>query len=576
MKRITLTIVTLTAAASAVMAQDPTPPAARPAPTPRPDEVRPVVPPAAATPAPRARKLDRNGDEFYIDRAEIEAARDRAMMQREEWRIDAERVREIASEARAYATTIEPTTIAAMKAFGPMATVKPMTPMAPKAFGYVGEGFARTLPPAPWAQGDPADSVYRSARELLDRGEYGRSAKLFSDIQKNYPTSAYKTAAQYWEAFARYRIGTTDELRQAAKILEPVAARVTPGTSSNYTVDRRTPDSDITSLYARINGVLAMRGDADAAARVSKAASAQGTSCDDEDQRLRGEALSALSQMDPATALPLLRKVVDRKDECSASLRRNAVFILSRRADTESGALLLSVAKSDPNMSVRVEAVNGLARIPGDVGLNALEDILRNEQEERLQRAAVGALMRSDNQKARAGMRALIDRKDAPMNLRIEAINSFSAERATTDDAAYLRGLYAKADNDQLKIAVVNAVGRIGGAENDAWVMNIARNQNEPSSVRATAINRFMRSNTVAVADLVKLYDASAESREIRSRVISMLGQRKEPEAADKLYDIARSSTDVPIRMQALNALSNKKDPRATKLLEDILDGKKP
>ena len=39
-------------------------------------------------------------------------------------------------------------------------------------------------------------------------------------------------------------------------------------------------------------------------------------------------------------------------------------------------------------------------------------------------------------------MRALIDRKDAPMNLRIEAINSFNNDRATTEDAAYLRSLY--------------------------------------------------------------------------------------------------------------------------------------
>jgi len=564
MKRITLTIVTaitavtLAATTTAAIAQDPTPPA-RPVPAPRaPEIVRPTTAPRAAA-APHV----------YIDRADIEAAREAS-------RLDMENAREFAAEARAYARAVAP-----MPASTPMPPMEPMRAIAPMAYafdmsGVAERGFSRTLPPQAWAQGDPADSLYRSARELLDRGEYGRSARAFADLQKNYATSAYRASAQYWEAFARYKIGTTEELKAAAKILEPLAAKVTPGATSSFTVDRRTSDNDITTLYARINGALAMRGDAEAASRVAKAAAVQGAPCDEDDQRLRSEALSALSQMDPATALPLLKKTIDRKDDCSASLRRNAVFILGRRADTESSALLLSVAKTDPNTSVRVEAINALGRIPGDAGVTALEDILRTEQEERLQRAAVGALTRSDNAKARASMRALIDRNDAPLNLRIEAINSLSTDRATNDDAAYVRGLYPKAQSDALKMAIVNAAGRIGGPENDAWIMNIAKNPNESSSVRSAAIGRFMRSSTVSVSDLVKLYDASAESRDIRNRIISMLGQRKESEAADKLYDIARSSTDVSTRMQALNALSNRKDPRATKLLEDILDGKKP
>ena len=34
-------------------------------------------------------------------------------------------------------------------------------------------------PPAPWAQGDPADSLYRAAREWLNRREFRRAAELF-------------------------------------------------------------------------------------------------------------------------------------------------------------------------------------------------------------------------------------------------------------------------------------------------------------------------------------------------------------------------------------------------------------
>jgi len=401
-------------------------------------------------------------------------------------------------------------------------------------------------------------------------------------VQK-YPKSAYFSNAQYYEALARYKVGTTDDLRQAARILEPLAK--TTAVSSNapravtvaYSDRRRSADeSEIAALYARVNGALAQRGDREAAAKITAITSQAGSSsCDQEDIQVRTEALNALSQMDPASATPILRRVIDRKDECSSSLRRSAVFMLGRRADADATSILIGVAKSDPNANVRIEAINFLPRMPGDTPLTALEEILRTDQDERIQRAAVRALMSSDNQKARSSMRSLIDRKDAPIGLRVEAVNTLSGDRATTEDAAYLRSLYTRADNDRLKDAIIGAVSRMGGAENDQWVLGIVRNPNESSSLRSTALSRFSRSSTVTVADLAKLYD-TADSYDLRSRVVNILGNRKEPEATDKLIDIAKNSTVVALRKEAINALARKNDPRTTQLLLDIVDGKKP
>jgi HEAT repeat protein len=278
--------------------------------------------------------------------------------------------------------------------------------------------------------------------------------------------------------------------------------------------------------------------------------------------------------MDPAGALPSLRKVLERKDECNASLRRNAVFILARRNDAEASALLLTVAKTDPNTNVRSEAINFLARTPGETGINALEEILRTEQDERLQRAAVRALMNSDNQRARASMRALIDRKDAPVNLRIEAISSLNSDRATQEDVKYLKDLYGRAESDAMKRAIIDAVGRMGSPETDQWVLAIARNNNESSSIRATAMSRLYRSN-ISIADLNKLYDA-ADSRDIRQQIINILQNRKESEASDKLVEIVKTGTDIRLRTLAINALQRKNDPRSAQLFQDILDGKRP
>ena len=60
-----------------------------------------------------------------------------------------------------------------------------------------------------------------------------------------------------------------------------------------------------------------------------------------------------------------------------------------------------------------------------------------------------------------------------------------------------------------------------------------------------------------------------------RTRIINILGNRKDQESTDKLIDIVKNSTVINHRMQAINALQAKKDPRATQALMDILDGKK-
>ena len=78
-------------------------------------------------------------------------------------------------------------------------------------------------PRAPWIQGDPADSVYRAAREALNRREYRKAADLFAQIPARYPKSGYAPDAFYWQAFALYRLGGEPQLRAALEALAPSA-----------------------------------------------------------------------------------------------------------------------------------------------------------------------------------------------------------------------------------------------------------------------------------------------------------------------------------------------------------------
>lgn len=605
MNRITFAVLTAALAASAtttLRAQDPVPPTppARPA--------KPERPAPRAAPTPRidldsptspmvAPNIDFTLPSMNVD-IDMQDLRDQMRVAQDAMRsVDMNQLRDQLREAQRVTDAMK-IDGAGLRALDDFKTFTPVAPLAdialmgklaqvaPSGFGYARDPLDR-MPPAAWAQGDPADSLYRVARDALSRGDYGRSAQMFAELEQKFPKSAYAPNAPYWEAMARYKIGTTDELKAAARALEPLASKVSQNGangsngSNNYGfyVDgqrRMVNDAEISALYTRINGTLAQRGDRDAAAKIEKAASQNGGAvCDPEEMSVKSEALNALSQMDPATSVPLLKRVLDRKDQCTAPLRRNAIFMLGRRADADSYALIANVAKTDPDMSVRLEAINFLAKQPGDAGINTLEEILRTDQDERVQRAAIRSLTSSDNPRARTSMRSLIERKDVSTSQRIEAVNAFNSDRVTPEDAAYLRNTYPKVDNDRVRDAIISAVGRIGGPDNDRWLLSVASNQNESGQLRTAAISRLYRSPNITVADLSKLYDA-ADSYSLRQQIISALQLRKEPEATDKLVDIAKNSTDVNIRREALRAIQRSNDPRKAQLLIDIVDGKKP
>lgn len=417
--------------------------------------------------------------------------------------------------------------------------------ISPDASGYA-KAFGRSdqeTPRAAWARSDPADSLYRLARESLNSGDYRRAAQLFAQITRQFPTSEYRADAMYWQAFALYRIGDVADLHDALHVLDSAGTstnvRTTPSPSASTTISvstaprastnaeggsyyaraaraagssasvyftrsPRNSDNESAILAMRIRSALAARGDAAAAAQIASAAGAAGTSCDEEDAALRIEALNALVQMDPKNAEPAITKVLARRDSCSVPLRQGAIALAARNTDAHTTSLLISTAHSDPSIEVQAEALRGLSRIPDASATSALSEIVTSSKNAALQRIAVRSLAVQNTAIARQALRSLMTRPDLPNDVRITALH------------------YAGKDDLQ-------------------------------------------------ISDLTKIYDASAD-RSTRAEIISLLQQRSEPAASDELANIARTSTDPALTRRAIDALTSKKDPRTTKLLMDILN----
>src|SRR6185503_7844400 len=108
----------------------------------------------------------------------------------------------------------------------------------------------------------------------------------------------------------------------------------------------------------RIRGVLAQQGDVQSAEAVSRVAS-QSRPCvrDNNDIEIRVAAMNALLQMDAEGAVPIIKQVLARRDECSVPQREKAVFLLSQKRSSETETIMLDVLNNDPVASVREQAV---------------------------------------------------------------------------------------------------------------------------------------------------------------------------------------------------------------------------
>jgi HEAT repeat protein len=414
-------------------------------------------------------------------------------------------------------------------------------------------------PPKAWAQSDPADSLYRLAREALNRGEYRRAAQLFGDITQKFPNSTYASDARYWRAFALYRLGGTNDLREALNALQ--------GSGARYRQASLQTDAPV--LATRIRGALAAHGDGAALKAVNEAATQPGAPCDREDLAVRVEALNSLGRTDPESTTPILRRLLARRDECSASLRRAAIYLLGRRTDGDAMNLVMGAARSDPDMRVRSEALRFLAAMPGDQAISTIEEMARTPGNEQLQRAAISALGHSDSPRARQSLRAIIEKTDLDDDLRMAALSSIASDR-DADNGAYVRGVYSRLQTTRLKAAAIRSAARSEGNDNDQWLLSIVRNQSEPVEIRALAL-RYAGRSGLSIGDLTRMYDVAGD-RPLREQLINLYAQRTEAEATDKLMDIARTGTDPDLRRYAISALSRKNDPRTRKLLLEIID----
>lgn len=469
--------------------------------------------------------------------------------------------------------------------------------------------------PAPWLQQDPADSVYRAAREAMNRREYERAARLFHQVWHRHPRSAYAPDAPYWEAFNRYRLGDTRDLERALELLELQAERYADAATRG--------NGDAESLRTRVAGVLARRGDADAAesivamanevagmgARIGAEVSAR-MEVMAEEMAVRGEimgeqlariaeegvvigmamggqvassdipqhcreqvegqlaALNALIHMSSDRAMPVLERVMERRDECSTALRRRAMFLVAEQDSPESIDVLLTAARTDPDVEVRRQAVFWLSEVDDPRVVEALDAFLTESQDDKVRERAIFALSQHDTPAARRILRRVARDETMPGELRQKAIFWLGTEGGA-EDLDFLKRMFGRYADRGVNERILFTVGQAERAEDARWLLDIAADPDVDVELRRTAIFWAAEAGASA-ATLGELY-GRLDDRKLKERILFGLSESGQPAAVDKLIEIVRTEEDSELRKKAIFWLGNSDDPRAADVLMEVL-----
>lgn len=477
------------------------------------------------------------------------------------------------------------------------------------------------LPAASWAPADTGDSLWRRGRIAISDESWDRAAASFREIVDRYPRSVYAGDALYWEAFALQRLGRQSDLRRAVAALERQ--------KDDYADAQTLKSGESGALLTRLKGRLARGGDAAAAVDVAELADEIASVSAVEAARaiaeaepamraalaavepamraglaearaglaglaqLRGgfageqgdippgcegavdderiEALNALMQMNGDQALPILKRVLQRRDKCSEILRRKAVFLVSQQEGDAAADILVEVAKTDPDRRTREDAVFWLSQTGSERAAEVLEAILLDKSADReMQKKALFSLAQSETPRSARALREFIRRDDVDPEVRAEGI-FWLGESGDGEHSAFLRELFPTVRAPEVQEKIIFSLSQHPSPENSRFLLARAKDRSLSNEMRKSALF-WAGQGGVAVQDLAEIYDAAGDDRELREQVIFTLSQRRGDDAITKLIDIARKEPDRELRKQAVFWLSQSRDPRAAKFLEELIN----
>jgi len=397
----------------------------------------------------------------------------------------------------------------------------------------------------------------QEAREALNQARYEYAAQILEEVYELEKGREAAGNALYWQAFARYKLHKTSELKMAAELLRLQQEK--------YAESETAPDGE--ALLARLYGELAQRGEAHAVREIHELS-------DDEMQReaTRVAALEALMRMDPDKALPILEKIVTGEKEVSEDMRRHSVFILCRMEDERSENLLIDMMQKTDDPQMLSELVMCLSMKDSDRALDAIVDLFQRVDDPELDQAAMFAIGRHGGEKAFGVLVEIVRDPNNDTELRRQAMFGIS-QTGRDQDITELAVEILKSDQDpEMLEAALFALTRVEGEVSDQVFMDFINNPQADEDLRARALFFAAQRGQLDLALLRQIY-AKAESRDMKRQICHVITRMDDKEAGlDALIEIVRMENDPEIKQEAVFWISRFDSDRAAEFLLEVIN----
>nr|MEE4269577.1 HEAT repeat domain-containing protein [Candidatus Krumholzibacteria bacterium] len=408
---------------------------------------------------------------------------------------------------------------------------------------------------------DNPQAQFERAREALNRGKFEDAASRFAEVFQKAQQAELAGDALYWEAFARYRLGKTHELKQAAKLLALQARQYSQVATAG----------EGQSLASRVYAELAERGEADAAREITERASEE-----DMRQETRMAALQALMQMDPRKARPMLKKIIlDDKPE-NRELRQHAIMIMCQQDDKESEDLLIGLLDSEKDPEMLAHVVMCLSMSNSDRALKALMKVFKETNDPDVSEAVLMSVAQHGGPAVFDFLADIATDQKRDTDTRAQAMMALGmtdSDPRVTD--ILVKVLETEKDREILEMALFSLAQSDDPAAREA-IKGMLKNTwgGQDEEFQAMVLHFAVQNGDVDLKALREMYK-QANSRDLKQQICHVLTMVEDQEAAlDLLIDITRTETDPEIKRDAVFWIGQFDSERAANYLLDVINEK--
>lgn len=486
-----------------------------------------------------------------------------------------------------------------------------------------GSGFGRSYQQST----SEATTVFRSARDLITDGDWAKAQAKFDEYVTSFPNEKNLDAALYWMAYADYKLAKYEQCRSTLdKLLQKYP-------STNWKDDARVLLAQVpgASPAAYEDMVRVVRGQAvqpaqppqepqvytptvtvpsfTLAAPAAPIAQIEGVvtpgaigfgpaESDDADSNDPCEfkivVLQALFQTDVQRGIMAASEWLKPGSTQTVRCKSAALTLLGRNGGKTVTPVILSVARSEPDLKLRARAISALGATNDDSVVDSLRDFAMSSQDNSIVEASLYALSKHTGERAITVLGEFAANNSRTIAQRKMAIASIASRPGEPAVDALLR-TYDADQTVEIRKAVIFGFANRKSERAGTKLFDIARSSDNVELRKAAISAISRRGGDKAIEFLLNLYDIE-KNEELKDQIINSLGygsgmwapvvvgsgqnvyttsassRMEDQRVVRKMIEIARSpQAPMERRKRAIGWLSRSKDPEVLKFLEELL-----